>query len=126
MNSKLPFAERDPFFHPISPYAASKLACEALGHVYHHVYGMDVTSCSASSRQSDGFVVDQEIIALAVAACFRIAKIAVPTVLPGRRRRVSRPSSTGLASSQSSPGTLLGLRRSRRFDSLRARCPRLS
>ncbi|MGA2029741.1 MAG: GDP-mannose 4,6-dehydratase, partial [Verrucomicrobiota bacterium] len=24
------------------PYAASKLACEALGHVYHHVYGMDV------------------------------------------------------------------------------------
>src|SRR5213075_3579069 len=26
----------------ISPYAASKLACEALGHVYHHVYGMDV------------------------------------------------------------------------------------
>ena len=29
-------------FSPISPYAASKLACEALGHVYHHVYGMDV------------------------------------------------------------------------------------
>ncbi|HKS35541.1 MAG TPA: GDP-mannose 4,6-dehydratase, partial [Verrucomicrobiae bacterium] len=26
----------------ISPYAASKLACEALGHVYHHVYGMDI------------------------------------------------------------------------------------
>ncbi|HPU54783.1 MAG TPA: GDP-mannose 4,6-dehydratase, partial [Verrucomicrobiota bacterium] len=32
----------DPIFTPISPYAASKLACEALGHVYHHVYGMDV------------------------------------------------------------------------------------
>ena len=29
-------------FSAISPYAASKLACEALGHVYHHVYGMDV------------------------------------------------------------------------------------
>ncbi len=40
--AKLPFAEADPTFHPISPYAASKLACEALGHVYHHVYGMDV------------------------------------------------------------------------------------
>ena len=24
------------------PYAASKLACEALGHVYHHVHGMDI------------------------------------------------------------------------------------
>lgn len=42
VNAKLPFAEDDPIFSPISPYAASKLACEALGHVYHHVYGMDV------------------------------------------------------------------------------------
>jgi len=32
----------DPIFSAISPYAASKLACEALGHVYHHVYGMDI------------------------------------------------------------------------------------
>ncbi len=42
VNSKAPFAESDPIFHAISPYAASKLACEALGHVYHHVYGMDI------------------------------------------------------------------------------------
>jgi UDP-glucuronate 4-epimerase len=42
VNSKVPFAENDPVFSPISPYAASKLACEALGHVYHHVYGMDI------------------------------------------------------------------------------------
>lgn len=42
VNSKVPFAEADPIFQPISPYAASKLACEALGHVYHHVYGFDV------------------------------------------------------------------------------------
>jgi UDP-glucuronate 4-epimerase len=42
VNSKVPFAESDPIFRPISPYAASKLACEALGHVYHHVYHMDV------------------------------------------------------------------------------------
>ncbi len=41
-NSKVPFNEADPILHAISPYAASKLACEALGHVYHHVYGMDV------------------------------------------------------------------------------------
>lgn len=42
VNSKVPFAEADAIFHPISPYAASKLACEALGHVYHHVYGLDI------------------------------------------------------------------------------------
>ena len=42
INSKVPFSEADPIFSAISPYAASKLACEALGHVYHHVYGMDI------------------------------------------------------------------------------------
>ncbi|HLZ54628.1 MAG TPA: SDR family NAD(P)-dependent oxidoreductase [Verrucomicrobiae bacterium] len=42
VNTKVPFAESDPVFSVISPYAASKLACEALGHVYHYVYRMDV------------------------------------------------------------------------------------
>lgn len=42
LNSKVPFTESDPIFQAISPYAASKLACEALGHVYHHIYDMDV------------------------------------------------------------------------------------
>jgi UDP-glucuronate 4-epimerase len=42
VNSKVPFSEKDPIFTPISPYAASKLAGEALGHVYHHVYGLDI------------------------------------------------------------------------------------
>ena len=42
VNSKVPFSEADPIFNAISPYAASKLGCEALGHVYHHVHGMDV------------------------------------------------------------------------------------
>ncbi|MBI4658905.1 MAG: SDR family NAD(P)-dependent oxidoreductase [Verrucomicrobia bacterium] len=42
VNSKVPFSESDPISAPISPYAASKLACEALGHVYHHVYGLDI------------------------------------------------------------------------------------
>jgi UDP-glucuronate 4-epimerase len=44
VNSKVPFCESDPIFKAISPYAASKLACEALGHVYHHLYGMDVVA----------------------------------------------------------------------------------
>jgi UDP-glucuronate 4-epimerase len=42
VNAKIPFSESDPIFSAISPYAASKLASEALGHTYHHVYGMDV------------------------------------------------------------------------------------
>jgi UDP-glucuronate 4-epimerase len=42
LNSKAPFSESDPVSHPISPYAATKLACEALGHVYHHVHRMDI------------------------------------------------------------------------------------
>jgi UDP-glucuronate 4-epimerase len=42
VNAKVPFSESDPIFSAISPYAASKLACEALGHVYHHIYQMDV------------------------------------------------------------------------------------
>ena len=42
VNSKVPFSERDPIFSAISPYAASKLACEALGHTWHHIYKMDV------------------------------------------------------------------------------------
>lgn len=42
VNASVPFSESDPIFSAISPYAASKLACEALGHVYHHVYGLDI------------------------------------------------------------------------------------
>lgn len=42
LNSKSPFSEGDPIFSPVSPYAASKLACEALGHAWHHLYKMDV------------------------------------------------------------------------------------
>ncbi len=44
VNSKLPFNEADPVNRPISPYAASKLAAEALAHVYHHNYGMDIVA----------------------------------------------------------------------------------
>lgn len=44
VNAKVPFSESDRIFSAISPYAASKLACESLGHVYHHLYGMDVVA----------------------------------------------------------------------------------
>lgn len=42
LNSKVPFSEGDMAVTAISPYAASKLACEALGHVWHHIHKMDV------------------------------------------------------------------------------------
>lgn len=35
--SKVPFSELDPCDAPISPYAATKRACELLGHAHHHL-----------------------------------------------------------------------------------------
>jgi UDP-glucuronate 4-epimerase len=37
-NEKLPFAEVDPIFHPISPYAATKAAGELICHTYTHLF----------------------------------------------------------------------------------------
>ena len=37
-NEKLPFAETDPIFHPISPYAATKAAGELICHAYSHLF----------------------------------------------------------------------------------------
>ena len=41
-NEKIPFAEEDFVDQPISPYAATKKCCEILGHVYYHLYDMDM------------------------------------------------------------------------------------
>lgn len=41
--SARPFREDQPTDRPLSPYAASKKAAEALCHTYHHLYGLDVT-----------------------------------------------------------------------------------
>ncbi len=41
-NSKVPFSETDPVDHPISPYAATKKACELICHTYHHLYRQPV------------------------------------------------------------------------------------
>jgi UDP-glucuronate 4-epimerase len=42
INTKVPFAEEDPIFHPISPYAATKAAGELLAHVYSHLYDIQI------------------------------------------------------------------------------------
>ncbi len=41
-NTKVPFAEDDPVDHPISPYAATKKACELMAYAYHHIYRLPV------------------------------------------------------------------------------------
>ncbi len=41
-NESIPFAETDSVDRPISPYAATKKCCEILGHVYHHLYKIDM------------------------------------------------------------------------------------
>jgi len=40
VNPNTPWSERDNVLLPISPYAATKIAGELLGHVYSHLYGM--------------------------------------------------------------------------------------
>lgn len=39
--SKIPFSEGDDINHPISPYAATKVAGEALCHTFSHLYGIN-------------------------------------------------------------------------------------
>jgi UDP-glucuronate 4-epimerase len=42
-NKKVPFSEDDNVDFPISPYAATKKACELLCHTYHHLFGISIT-----------------------------------------------------------------------------------
>ena len=41
-NEKIPFSETDNVDRPISPYAATKKCGEILGHVYYHLYGINM------------------------------------------------------------------------------------
>ncbi|MCA9743403.1 GDP-mannose 4,6-dehydratase [candidate division KSB1 bacterium] len=42
-NKKVPFSETDSVDHPISPYAATKKACELIASTYHHLYDLNIT-----------------------------------------------------------------------------------
>lgn len=44
INKKIPFNEGDPLLTPVSPYAATKLAGEALCHSYSHLHNMPTVS----------------------------------------------------------------------------------
>jgi UDP-glucuronate 4-epimerase len=42
VNEKVPFAEEDPIFNPISPYAATKASGELICHTYSHLYDLRI------------------------------------------------------------------------------------
>ncbi len=99
-------------------------------HTGYRAFRREVLETVNFPANSDSFVFDQEIIAQVVAARFRIAEIAVPT------RYFPEASSAGFVASVGYGLRILsvlfwftlnqrGLRRSRRFDSLRARYTRL-
>ena len=99
-------------------------------HTGYRAFRREVLETVNFPANSDGFVFDQEIIAQVVAARFRIAEIAVPT------RYFPEASSASFVASLGYGLRILsvlfwftlnqrGLRRSRRFDSLRARYTRL-
>jgi len=100
-------------------------------HTGYRAFRREVLETVNFTANSDGFVFDQEIIAQAVAARFRFAEIPVPT------RYFPEASSASFGASVVYGLRILavlfwfllnkwGLRRSRRFDSLRARYTRLS
>jgi glycosyltransferase involved in cell wall biosynthesis len=99
-------------------------------HTGYRAFRREVLETVNFAANSDSFVFDQEIIAQAVAARFRIAEIAVPA------RYFPEASSAGFVTSSIYGLRILsvlfwfklnrwGLRRSRRFDSLQARYTRL-
>jgi len=99
-------------------------------HTGYRAFRREVLESVNFVANSDGFVFDQEIVAQVVAARFRITEIAVPT------RYFPEASSASFVASLVYGLRILavlfwfvlnkrGLRRSRRFDSLRARYTRL-
>jgi glycosyltransferase involved in cell wall biosynthesis len=99
-------------------------------HTGYRAFRRDVLEAVNFRANNDGFVFDQEIIAQVVAAGFRIEEIAVPT------RYFPEASSASFVASSIYGLRILavlfwylmnrwGVRRSRRFDSLRARYTRL-
>jgi glycosyltransferase involved in cell wall biosynthesis len=100
-------------------------------HTGYRAFTREVLETVNFTANSDGFVFDQEIIAQVVAARFRIAEISVPT------RYFPEASAASFSASVVYGLRILavlfwytlhgwGLRRSRRFDSLRARYRRMS
>ncbi len=100
-------------------------------HTGYRAFRREVLESVNFTANSDGFVFDQEIVAQVVAAGFRIGEIAVPTRYFPEASSASFLASTvyGLRILAVLFWYLLhqsGVRRSRRFDSIRSRYTRLS
>src|SRR5881396_1785942 len=99
-------------------------------HTGYRAFRREVLETVNFRANADGFIFDQEIIAQVVAAGFRIAEISVPTRYFPEASSASFPASAMygcriLAALFWFTLNQRGLRRSRRFDSLRARYTRL-
>src|SRR2546428_6255619 len=99
-------------------------------HTGYRAFRREVLETVNFRANADGFIFDQEIIAQVVAAQFRIAEIGVPTRYFPEASSASFPASAAyrcpiLAALFWFTLNQRGLRRSRRFDSLRARYTRL-
>lgn len=44
LSPALPYSEDDPLLWPVSPYGASKIACEKYAHIYHSVHNLQVVA----------------------------------------------------------------------------------
>jgi UDP-glucuronate 4-epimerase len=44
LSERIPYREDDPLHHCVSPYGATKIACERYGYIYHQVHGLPVVS----------------------------------------------------------------------------------
>ena len=100
-------------------------------HTGYRAFTREVLESVNFAANSDGFVFDQEIVAQVVAARFRIAEISVPTRYFPEASAASFPASVAyglriLAVLFWYTLHAWGVRRSRRFDSLRARYRRVS
>jgi UDP-glucuronate 4-epimerase len=44
LSERIPYREDDPLHHCVSPYGATKIACERYGYIYHQVHGLPMFS----------------------------------------------------------------------------------
>jgi glycosyltransferase involved in cell wall biosynthesis len=132
-----PLAQGMPWWKFLANRFLTRLENRAFGlqlseyHTGYRAFHREVLETVNFLLDSDGFVFDQEIIGQVVAAGFRIEEIAVPTRYFAEASSASFLASTvyGLRILSMLFWFMLhrtGLRRSRRFDSLRARYIRLS
>jgi UDP-glucuronate 4-epimerase len=77
-NTRVPFSEEDGVEHPISPYAATKRACELLAQTHHHLTGLPIAMLRFFTVYGPGQRPD-----LAIAKFMRLAREGRPIPMFG-------------------------------------------